>query len=979
MSYIPFEDYEAVLLLYMTQMVEKYEFPLRYVAIILSKILRDIAMLRGFHFDESFRSVSGLSYQMRMMSVELAKKGYTSNTKSIIGRTAYEYYHHTDKENEMLLLEALSMSADNKNKRAFLKYVTINEPSTAADIYIVMEQVENAAQKIGIISGSLYDRLDISKIDIIESKVVMDRSIDSLKKRMRSSFQSGFALLREFVTSDMYNNDSNLSVNIDDIKNGTPTINKANNTVSTTSSNIIKEEYTINPDIHSVNEGCIPVSFTYYLKKISVTSWEELYVKFMRILWGEKRILCRYIGKSVLNDNVVDFVRTAGKSSQKRPVMIANDVYLETKLDTESLLIRLEKIMNIVSVPVKRLSITYSVFESKENNENKHDLQSETGSHTAGEEITYTRFMNNPEQEGNYNNLDPMNGDEDSSSVITHTQKESHHERVYDLPDNNEWIIEELNSRGLEYQDKRVLGGCLWIVGGHELDGFVNDCYEKGYSLIYKPDGCRTYPNKAVWWTKDVKKDVSISKKSNRSNDSKLVSRIIEIMNNHYQYGFKIDSIRELMRFRQFAEDMDITLPENDDILIATIKGVGSLIDGKVFCKNDELPNELKNIVDSIISQGITVIYYSKLFELQNEWMNSHVITSPEMLKEYLQRHITGCYFAKTFFCPGSKETERNSVTSEIIRVWGGDQIRTVESLSNDLLYIPIENIWRVISGNDYFVLVEEGTYLYTEKLIIKEHEASDIKEYADNAINNSGFASLNDIPLGDIEEENYEIPRIALLNALFKRILSDNYRLNGCIITKDETELDAVLLLKKSLEDKEECTFDELNEELMQLTGRSNRQYTFQALYDEMIRVDKNLFVSNRKISFNVTEIDEVISAFITDSFVSLKEITTFAMFPICGSTWNHYVLESFCYKYSHKYSLHTIHFNDKNVGIIAEKDFNKKYDDMLAIELARSDIDFESPSIGQYLFDTGYLAKSKYAALESIIEHAKLIRGER
>ncbi len=471
----------------------------------------------------------------------------------------------------------------------------------------------------------------------------------------------------------------------------------------------------------------------------------------------------------------------------------------------------------------------------------------------------------------------------------------------------------------------------------------------------------------------------SDDKGKNILNASEDYSGIIAVMNSHYQYGFKIDSIRELMRFRHFAEEMNISLPEKDDVLTAAIKESGSFIDGKVFCKSDELPNELKNIVDDIISKGINVIYYSKLFELHNEWMNSHVITSPEMLKEYLQKYITDCHFSKTFLALGSKQTERNAVTDEIIRVWGDSQVRKVDSLSDDLPYIPIGNIWRVISGNDNFVLAEESAYLYAEKLKISDNEASKIRDYVEKAIISSGFASLNDIPLGDIEEENYEIPRIPLLNALYKRLLSADYNLNGTIITKESTSLDAVSLLKNYLKGKEQCTFDELDNELIKLTGRINRQYTFQALYDEMIRVDKEHFVANQKIKFHVSEIDCVISDFITDGFVSLKEITTFAMFPVCGSTWNHFVLESYCYKYSLKYSLHTIHFNDKNVGIIAEKDYDRKYDDMLAIALARSDIDLDSGSAGQYLFDNGYLSKTKYAALERITEQAKQIRKER
>ncbi len=77
--------------------------------------------------------------------------------------------------------------------------------------------------------------------------------------------------------------------------------------------------------------------------------------------------------------------------------------------------------------------------------------------------------------------------------------------------------------------------------------------------------------------------------------------------------------------------------------------------------------------------------------------------------------------------------------------MWGNSQVRTVDSLSKDLPYIPIGNIWRVISGNDSFVLTNEGTYLYTEKLKVSESEASEICDYVETTINTSGFTSLND------------------------------------------------------------------------------------------------------------------------------------------------------------------------------------------------------------------------------------------
>lgn len=456
-------------------------------------------------------------------------------------------------------------------------------------------------------------------------------------------------------------------------------------------------------------------------------------------------------------------------------------------------------------------------------------------------------------------------------------------------------------------------------------------------------------------------------------------SEIVAVLKQHYEYGFKYDSIRELMRFRQFADEMGITLPEEDEALKTSILSSGTVIDDKVYCKNDDMLQELQRIVDDILSSGAVVIYYESLFENKQEWMKSHVIISPDMLKEYLQHNISGCSFSKKFMVKGSRCSEKDAVTDELKRIWGAHPVESVYRLSDRLPYIPIGNIWRVISGNDLFVLSSEGEYLFIDRFRITKDEEEDILDFVDEICEENGFASLCDVPLGSIEEENYELTQTAIYNAIYKKVLSGKYHLNGKILTKEKSELDAVMLLKQYIKDKDECTFDEVADKVVELTGGINRQYAFQALYDDMVRVDKNRFVTNRLVNFSIDEIDTVLAGFITDNFRAIRDVTTFAMFPLCGQNWNHYLLESFCYKYSRKYSLHVIHFNDKNAGIIAEKDFNKKYNEMLAIALARTDVELSSEVIGQYLFNTGYMAKSKYAKLGEIAQRASELRKER
>lgn len=456
-------------------------------------------------------------------------------------------------------------------------------------------------------------------------------------------------------------------------------------------------------------------------------------------------------------------------------------------------------------------------------------------------------------------------------------------------------------------------------------------------------------------------------------------SKIIAVLKKHYEYGFKYDSIRELMRFRQFADDMGVALPEKDEELKASIRSSGIVIAGKVYCNSDDMSKELQCIVDNVFFSGAGVIYYESLFENEQEWMESHVITSPDMLKEYLQTSITGYSYSKKFMAKGDRHSEKAVVTDEIKRIWGSHPVESVRNISERLPYIPSGNIWRVISGNASFVWTSEGEYLFIDRFRITEDEEEDILDFVEESCKKNGFVPLNDVPLGSIEEENYELTRTAIYNAIYKKVLSGKYHLNEKILTKEKSNLDTVMLLKQYIKDKDNCTFDKVANKVVELTGEKNRQYVFQAFYDDMVRVDKDHFVANRFVNFSIDEIDTVLAGFITDNFRAIRDVTTFAMFPLCGQNWNHYLLESFCYKYSRKYALHVIHFNDKNAGIIAEKDFNKKYNEMLAIALARTDVELSPQVVGQYLFNTGYLAKRKYVNLSEISQRAIELRKER
>lgn len=501
--------------------------------------------------------------------------------------------------------------------------------------------------------------------------------------------------------------------------------------------------------------------------------------------------------------------------------------------------------------------------------------------------------------------------------------------------------------------------------------------YQSDSDFLLDWDSMAEIENSLIYYAQDRGQE-KVEQNIGTISTEQVSNGISMVLEDHFSYGFKPDSVRDLMRFRMFAEIDTVHIPEDDDELKAAIMAVGTIIDGKLFVKSDDMSQELQMLIQDIFTNGTTVIYYAALLSLHADWMNKHHVTSESMLKDLLQKYTPDCYFSKRFMLNGAKQTEKEAVTAELQRVWGDSSARAVDDLSMALPYIPTDNIWRAISGSLYFSRVSEGIYFLNDRLIITEHEIQAILNSVDKECVENGYASLSDIPLGGVEEQNYEIPLNTIQSAIYGMILSNQYSLHGKILTKDHSDLNAIALLKQYLSKRDSCTFDELAKKNLELTGAPNRRNVFQALYDSMVRVDSDRFVSPNAVEFPIDEIDRILAEMITDHFCAVKDITTFALFPMCGQSWNHYLLESYCYRYSKRFSLYVINFNDKNAGIISEKDYGKNYIEMLAIAAAKTEFALTPEVIGSYLFQNGFTTKSKFGQLDEVTVMAKAIRKE-
>lgn len=454
---------------------------------------------------------------------------------------------------------------------------------------------------------------------------------------------------------------------------------------------------------------------------------------------------------------------------------------------------------------------------------------------------------------------------------------------------------------------------------------------------------------------------------------------VTTLLSAKYKYGFRTGSTIELMKIRNYAEDAGLELPLSDEELEKEISAAGVQIDGKIYTFSKNLLDELGAIIDGIFQAGVAVIFLSAFMERQAAWLEENHIPSETILKEVVKQCRPNLYFGQNIIAPGNRITEHEAVVAEIHRVAGEDSMVCVVDLAEQLEYIPFDKIAWNLSVSDDFVRVSEGKYFRMRYFICSDEDEEEILRFVSEECINKGYASISDIPLDHIEEENFELPMSALYSAVYISILKGHYYLNGKILTADRNGIDITVLLKGYCQNHDECSITEMMNRAEELTGAVNKQQAIIALYDTMVRVDIDHFISDKQVNFDVDRIDCLLEEIVGDRFAPIKKVSTFALFPMCGVSWNYYLLESYCYRFSRKFRLSVLNYNDKNAGIIVAIDLPLSYTEMLCEAAAKANINLTPADIGDYLFTNGYTARRKYSFMPEIIKKAKTIREEK
>lgn len=775
-----------------------------------------------------------------------------------------------------------------------------------------------------------------------------------------------------------------------------------------------------------------PIWFTYFEgERHAVSSWKDLYVRVIQeLIYDYPSVFEGLKGKNIATGQRVDFSATA--EALRTPKLIRANYYVETNLSAYDIVKHIKLLLDMCNVDYDNLVIEYRQKSDVEENETPITPGNELIRCEADKEIfekypilpmRIAEILKAAAEPLSANEIDRRLGQacrmstlQQILSTVSWVENVSLKYRYIPLTLKTDpageilaafskWLLEtkgtsvatangyasNLRSLSVYCGQTGIAPASFVTAEPEELQRIVNQIMQNAEFQKYNAVQHNRFSaalKKFLEYRTGVVLSVRAPKNATIKNSARFpyCEQVTAVLREHYPYGFRLESTIDIKRFRRYAEGLDLELPESDDALKTEIKNAGVKIDDKVYLVEADTFDYISNTINALSSDGSNVLFYDCIYDSDVIGMEEHHITSADFLKAIMKHcrqnifdDLTNIHFAKNFLSLIGEQMERDAVTYEMQRVWGDSQTRVVSEISEQLPMIPEEYVKRYLSGSTSFVWVSDGVYFSMQRFIITEAEENAIVDFVAEECDSKGYASISDVPLGNTAEENYELTDFGLQEAIYNKALVGKYRLNGKILTRENAaSLDVVALAKQYLIGKEECTFDEMDKKVTEYAGTRYRYMAYEALYSSMIRVDKERYVAHQYVKFDVDAIDEVLSEMIADRFVAIKEITSFALFPLCGFPWNHYLLESYCYSYSKKFCLKVIGFNDKNAGIIAENDVTDGYNELLSQAAARAKIELSTEAVGQYFFETGYMGKRKFSDLESIVERAKAIRED-
>ncbi|MCM1042983.1 MAG: hypothetical protein NC350_02095 [Corallococcus sp.] len=974
------DKYEVALLIEAYQKIKRGEVDKNSALMTLSQNLRQMAQNDGVIIDDTFRNLNGMQWQIALMDKAFNNETYENHAPSQLFVEIVSLYKNNPQGFQSILAESQKKIAGQVDvnsktlKELFIEWLGQNHSHLSAlSVVRNIENVSAYAVKHKLSKKEFWQFTDYKDFNIVRVKVSGSKLFRISHGIEHKMFEKNGMLYSAFLK--LHFGEAPKPIVVEKPKSAQqeaapPVVEDNPDEQPKQSAEVVEPILATIPVEESIEKTydfahpqnlafTKPIYASYKGRSLKeANNWRKIYVSFCIII-AHSCNLRPLIGKSLSDAVRMDFGTFRMIDLMQKPIKIADDLYVEGNLSATDIMKKLTVLLAWANIPYEDVVIRYvhrdDVFAIAKPTQPdiKSTVRTELKAKLDGSKLDqYIQWLQ-----------------DEGKSINT--------ARSY---------ASALRTVTRYAQERGLLNGSLFDVANDDLQSVINDITSNAEFKEFNNIKHNSLTAALVAYQMFCLGEhfaIPLAQGERKTRQRAEKQQIVcpddlrELLIKKFPYGIRVDSPIDLTKLQRFAEAFQVELAQDEELLKEQIKVGGLSFEGKYYFIADETVIAITDKINAIFDEGYTLVYFDKLLNQNFDRFDEQHISSSELLREVVRRCSADWFVSKNFVRNESERiNEADAVEQEFENVWGDSVTHTYNDMYQLLPYMPEDTIRRYLSISKKFVWSSFETFAWIDKIIISDEERQAILDYVSTECDATGHAAIGNVPQGNIAEVNYDFSQTAIETAIYRLILQDHFALKGKLLTRKDNSTDALTLAKDYCDGKDELTFTELNDYVTAINGVERRQITFEAAYDQMVRVQENKFVADRFVRFDVAAIDNLLDDIIEGDFASIRSIATFVMFPNCGHTWTHYLVESFCLKYSNKYKLQIINYNDKNAGMIVRKECNFSYEDMLAIVAANCKLPLQADIIGQYFFDNGYSTRKKASIIDRALSKAKQMR---
>jgi tetratricopeptide (TPR) repeat protein len=468
---------------------------------------------------------------------------------------------------------------------------------------------------------------------------------------------------------------------------------------------------------------------------------------------------------------------------------------------------------------------------------------------------------------------------------------------------------------------------------------------------------------------------------------------ISTVLNNSFKNGIKLGSIINIRKFMMAFHDTypDYDLSDDANILKEKIRRV------TIQCPNDlymtpntitkdiTLIKEILSYIIDTLKSGRMVIYIENIFnKFKNQLLDTNIYNKDileNLIKHYLKDDVNYSQGAIL-----SEYGAKLNIDDEVLEVLSGSDIPLNRQEIFDVLpHLTHSKIEHILKSDKRSIYIQRNIYWHIDKFEVTEED----KFLLDDIIRceiKDGFISLKKLldvlntQASDFIQKNNIVNHVCLRDVL-KYYFGDDFGFQYTFIGRKNEEMSGVVATRNFLADKEKFKLSELFDFIDENDLPNHYELFIEEANKEFIRINEQEFI--RRINFAISDLDiknieEVIQKYLTNGYVAINKIDSFAIFPSIVFQWNSFLLESIIENYCYGYEVIDCSRSiTKSIGVIVSKMAGfKNFNEILIDVIAEHDKyhPFQSSKDAlEYLYDNAYIAQKRYNNFEVIFSLAK------